>query len=307
MSVALKRAEAAVELRRWDEALEHATRAVAEEPEDLDAHGLLAQALVAKGRHQEAVRAAETGLALDPESDWMCRLRSLALCRAGRHAEALAAADEAVRLAPNLAVAHSTRGAALEALKRKEEAVAAYGRAIELDPNNAPHHRVLGDALLDLKEWTRAEKHYLTSLALDPRDPVTLNNYGVTLERQGREEEARLAFKAAVLADPTQATAKKNVQSNVDRHLGTAAKGTAIGAMGLLALMRVSVAGERVLRSDSDVLLAVAGLALVVAVIVFVVGTRNGRIRRRAAYERLDPEVKRIYERVEADHRVGRL
>ncbi|HET9751547.1 MAG TPA: BTAD domain-containing putative transcriptional regulator, partial [Myxococcales bacterium] len=122
------RAEAALQLSRWDEAAKEAGLMIAADPDDSTGYAMLSRAHLGKEEYGEALKLAEAGLAHDPDREWLHRLRCHALRLQGRLAEALQAADTCVRLLPGAAESHAARGKVLAALKRRKEAEAAYER-----------------------------------------------------------------------------------------------------------------------------------------------------------------------------------
>jgi tetratricopeptide (TPR) repeat protein len=295
----LGRAEAALEVGRAEEAERAARGALGADPSSEAAHGLLARALLQQGRHEEALRAAEEGLAVAPDSEWLHRLRAVQLQALGQLPEALAATDEAVRLAPDLAQVHHARSLVLEAMKKVPEARAAAERAIELDPERAGSHAQLGDLWLDA-DPARAERHYRESLTLDPESPRALNNLGYALSKLKRHREAALAFRSAVLLDPSMEIAKKNARSAISRATG----GWALLA-GAIAVTQGAKWLNRLTRHSADwgwlrgwaVGIGVAGLAATLGTWAW---RRTAGLRRLAATE---PLLYGIHQRLEADRR----
>ncbi|MBI5368675.1 MAG: tetratricopeptide repeat protein [Planctomycetes bacterium] len=291
---ARRRAQAANDLHRYEEALREAGAAVAAEPSHPESHCLLVVALSGLQRFREALAAAETGLGHAPDEPALHRLRSLMLRNLKRPQEALAAADEAVRLEPEAASAFYVRGLALVDLKRRDDARAAFAEAVRLNPHDADYRRLLGDQFL-AADPRAAEAHYRGSLELDPNDAVTLNNLGVALERQKRAFEAVAAYKAAVIVDPTMETAKNNVHSAVGGLLRA-------GGGGLFLLYVAVRVGAAAGRMAGGALLAIG--ILVLALIYWLYRRKRERLRveaNRAELERLDPQVFQIYQRLEAE------
>ena len=221
------RAEAALQVSRWDEAAREAALMIAADAEDSTGYAMLSRAHLGKEEYDEALKLAEAGLIHDPDREWLHRLRCHALRLSGRLAEALEAADACVRLLPGAAESHAVRGKVLAGLKRRKEAEAAYETALELDPDDADLHRDFGDLFLQ-SDPAKAEACYRRSLAIDASDAVTLNNLGAALNRQKRPDEAALAFKSAILADPTLKVAKQNAHSTISSRLGAVAGAGAV-------------------------------------------------------------------------------
>lgn len=214
MRAAVRRAWAAWELRRPEEAIRLAGAAVAEDADDADAYLVLAKALAQVGRSEEALVALDRAVVLAP---WWARphlVRFDVLSRQGSSDGALAAADEAARLAPKLAAAHMARGLGLAALGRRAEAILAADEAVRLEPGNAYVLASRGDVSLD-DQPAVAEGFYRRSLAIDPQQAATLNNLGAALRRQGRDADAVAAYRSALLVDPTLTVAQRNLAALV--------------------------------------------------------------------------------------------
>ncbi len=194
---------------RLDHAERAARAAIAADPGSEGGHALLSRACLLARRVDDALAAATRGLASNPGSGWLHRACAAALVDAGRSCEAIAAADESLALAPGDPAGHYLRSLALRGLRRLEEARAAAMVAVELGPENADFRTHLGDVWLDA-DAARAEAHYRAALALDPERAWTLNNLGVALLRQGKKADASLAFRSAILVDPTFPQAKLN-------------------------------------------------------------------------------------------------
>jgi tetratricopeptide (TPR) repeat protein len=296
---ARRRAAAALDLKRWDEAAREAAAAVSADPEDVSGHALLARAFLGKGDSAEAQRAADAGLARHPHSEWLFRLRSLALRQQKRYPEALAASEEAVKLLPDSALGHYTKALALAGMKRVPEARSANEKAVELDPDNAEIRSHLGDLFLD-REPARAERHYRDALALEPNDACTLNNLGVALKKQGMAKEAAVAFKSAVLLDPTLAVAKRNAHSTVGELLRV---GGVLGGGAIVALQAVrllALAG----KGGAGVLLA---FGLFLGGGGYLVWRLAQRRRRKDDLASMDPQLLEIWKKLDADKKHGRL
>jgi tetratricopeptide (TPR) repeat protein len=294
------RARAALDVGRLEEAERAARSALAADPGAEDGHALLARTLVARGDADAAVRAAEAGLGAVPDSEWLHRLRALALYSAGRCGEALPAADEAVRLAPDQAPPHFMRSLILEKLKRIGEARGAAERALELDPDDEGNHAQLGDLWLE-KDPVRAERHYRDSLAIDAAQPMTLNNLGVALNRQERTREAALAFRSAVILDPTLKEAKKNAHASI--------RNLVRGGPVIIAALLVARAA-RIFGVSSSWRDGVRTAAIAVGAAGVLVGWGVWLWRRTVGIRRLaetEPQLHAIYTRLEADRKAGGL
>jgi tetratricopeptide (TPR) repeat protein len=251
---ALARAQALLDLRRFDDAAQLLGQAIAQDPEDVWPRCELGRALIGAERWDEALAAAEAATALAPEFDWPHRLRALALNGLGRTKEAVRASEEAVRLdaddATNWQVLASCRLMAKDVRGAREAAE----RGLQLDPEDADLHRTVGDVALERDEVRAAERHYRRALELDPEDPVALNNLGVVLLRSDRKGEASELFEAAARLDPGLDVTRENVGASARSHVN-GGWFLLVGSFLALQTVRAALAGNVVLA----ILLAAGG------------------------------------------------
>jgi tetratricopeptide (TPR) repeat protein len=306
----LFRAEAALELERYDEAAKEAGLAIASDPEDCDGYCVLARALHGQKKSKKALEAIDLALQKAPNVPLYHVVRSDILRALIEYDAAMAAAKECLRLAPHSPMGHLGVGLCARDLDDRACAVEAFKSAIALDPTAAQSQRLLGDAYLALERNELAEAQYRVSLSLDPNDAAALNNLGCALKALGKKHDAVMAFKAALLLDPTLEEAKSNTHATVQTLIGRAGPvGLFAGAGVLLKLGAVGLSKAPVffalialrLRSAA----AWGGLAIAaIAVLVFVLVRQRWNRRR---LERADPQIMRIYEHLEADKKAGRF
>lgn len=216
---AIARAQALVDLRRYEEARPWLARAVAADPSRVDAYCLLGLVQWRTGDPDGALRVAEQGVGANPSHEWPHRLRSAILLEKRKWRAALDEAREAARLAPTTREClHQLARAEWSAGKRRE-AEATAERLREMAPGWASTHELLGQMALQRRRWRECEEHYRRALALDPRSWLALNNLAVALQRQGREKEALELFEAAARADPENQLVHRNLKGAIDRTL----------------------------------------------------------------------------------------
>ncbi len=198
----LRRAVLLLQQSRYDLAEKELRRLLAQEPDNAQAHALLALSLAEQDRLSEADRAArqaiqlapdeafchytlglvktrnddlrgarqavEQALRLDPEESDYHGLRALIYLRAQRWQEALDAANEGLKHDPTHQGCLNHRAMALVKLNRPEEAHQTIGRALQKDPENEHTHANLGWALLHQGQYRQALEHFSEALRLDP-------------------------------------------------------------------------------------------------------------------------------------------
>lgn len=103
-------------------------------------------------------------------------------------------------------------GARLTALVRRPDVAAEY-RA----------HSAIGSAYLYARDWPRAERHLARSIELQPLYVRALNDLGIALFSQGREEAARALWRQALEINPRFEEARLNLEAAAARPLHRAA------------------------------------------------------------------------------------
>ena len=174
----LARADAMLDMKRYDQACGVLARLVAAEPENARAWCLLARAHLGAGRHQQAVDAANRAVSLDPADEWPHRLASNALLHTDNYPEALRAGMEARRLAPGHWQAHICVAQAALGARRLDIASAAAQQARSLAPNEPDVHFLSGKVSLAAGDLESARIHQERALALDPGHSGAMNELG---------------------------------------------------------------------------------------------------------------------------------
>lgn len=304
MTTHLQRAEALLDLERNDQALVHAGLAVAESPDDGNGHLLMARALWRLGRTDEAIDAAHRAIQTDPEWHGYHFTLALFLYDQGRNEDALAPARTSVQLRPDNARNHAGLARVLARTGQAQLSRQHLDTALQLDPQDTFVLKSGAILAIDRQDWVQAEDCLRRSLTLQPTDPVALNNLGVALNGQGKARHAALAFKAAVMADPTLKVAKENAHDTLRLALGGAG---VIGALGVLTLKvgtkawMLGAAVLHLLRRPAVLLVAVVFVAL--AVVAFVVQHRKDRRALLAE----DPQLEQLFATLAAERKAGRL
>lgn len=213
MSVHLARAELLLAQNRPKDAIAEARLALSQDPNDAEAHALLARGLIEQGELEPALSEARAALGMAPDNPYFHRICAFALHRLDRENDALAAVNEALRLSPddehnfalrasihlarrdwNAALADAEAGLALDPenvhcanlrasalvnLGRKSEAMRTVDFALEREPDNALSHANQGWNCLHANEPRRAQEFFREALRLEP---------GMEYARQGMLE-----------------------------------------------------------------------------------------------------------------------
>jgi len=214
-----------------EEAIACYRRALALDPGDARAHEELGLLLSARGAPDQAAEHLRTAVARDPHLVAARVELADLLSRDGRTPEAAAELRAALARDPANWGAHYRLGVVLMRLgpEQLDEAMACFRRAISGVPGHAAAHLQLGLAF-----WNRGDPAPAIALAeratrLDPKLPAAHGVLGAMLRTVGRTEEAITSLRAAVAADPNDATATLHLGACVCETVsGNAAEGLAL-------------------------------------------------------------------------------
>ena len=118
--------------------------------------------------------------------------------------EAQAEFQRAIELDPTYAEALTNLGVTLAQQGKWAEAVTTYRKAISLPMYPSPEvaYANMGWAYLNLDKPKEAEESYRTAVQLQPKFAQAYYFLGVVLDRQGKKDEAKVAFRMARDLDP---------------------------------------------------------------------------------------------------------
>ena len=196
---------------RLTAAVEAAQRALAIDPDNVEALSCLAHALRWQERHEEARRAAEQALARDPRHAPAWFNLGAALQAEGRVGEGIDAYRKALALAPEFTEAWSNLGGALCEQGDSAGGIDAYRQALAINPALVPVWSNLGHALRDAGQLPEAEQSCRKAIELDPTFGAAWNNLGNVRRDQGDPAAAAEAYRRAVAAVPAFGEAWSNL------------------------------------------------------------------------------------------------
>lgn len=207
----LLRAEAALNIRRYDLAIELLHKLLKDHPENTAIFYTLARAFIYKKNYAEACRAVRESLRLDPGSSKSHTLHGNILSNLGQFREAEAAYRTSLELEPTNAYTHYIY-AALLVDKRIDltRAEAHAAKALELDPAAALHHVTMAKILGLQKQYAEAEWEFNRALRLDPENVIVHRVYGYYLLYQRNQPAQAVEYlKQALRHDPNDTDARK--------------------------------------------------------------------------------------------------
>lgn len=175
-------------------------KALAIDPENVEAHRGLAEAHQAAGRFEAAEASARRALELRPEDRELQDLLGVLYFRFGRLDEAEAAFRRSIELAPNLVHGHRNLAGVLIARGELDEAAAVLERALEIRPTSTVHLN-LGTVYFFQGLYSRAAEAYEKALdsAYGVHRPIVWANLGDAYRQiPQRRGEAPRAFEQAI-------------------------------------------------------------------------------------------------------------
>ena len=143
-------------------------------------------------------------------------------------------------------------GRTLGSLEAWTEAAEAYGQAAALAPKDPAIRRGYGGALLALNQPELAEQEYRAAVAVKADAPGYCG-LGVTLDLQGRHDEAEAAFRKAYQLDPKSAGTRANLA------LSLALWDSSNEAIALLAPMAAAADADSKQRQNLALVFGLAG------------------------------------------------
>jgi tetratricopeptide (TPR) repeat protein len=189
-------------------------RAIQLQPDFVEAHVNLGNALRGLGRPDEAIAAFREAIRLQPDhASAHIRLGAI-LCDVKHDFPAAEAAfREAIRLQPENPVAHKNLGWTLIKLGRFDAAITELHEALRLKPDFASARHCLGVTLMDLGKHDEAILVYRELIRLYPNDAGAFYHLGLCLKAKGTPDDAAAAYREAIRLDPEYAEAHCNLAS----------------------------------------------------------------------------------------------
>ena len=143
---------------RWDEAAEHYRRLLAIAPDFVEVRHELGQAYLALGRRDDARREWQIAANLAPGAGIVLADLCLSFRDEGAFDAAGSYCDRAVRSRPDLAETHFAQGLLLRALRREDEARVEIREAARLFPADGPGRRRVEEILRRMNERGRGAR-----------------------------------------------------------------------------------------------------------------------------------------------------
>ena len=208
----IRRAEYAINVHKYDLAIDIMRRFLSAHPENSIAFYTIARAYMLKGEQQKAVAAYRETLRLDPNNNMAHAVYASHLKDMRNYPLAEQEAITAIRLNPAYAYAHYIYANIL--FKQKKETAKAIQhilKALELEPEKANYHTTLGNLLVAKGDTVAAETEFQRALSIDPENEYAHDSYGVMLLNKKRApQEALQHFRLALMKTPNNEAMRKN-------------------------------------------------------------------------------------------------
>jgi tetratricopeptide (TPR) repeat protein len=211
MSASLERARLLLEHERYDQADREIRGYLAENPNDVGGHYLLAICLSELERYDEATAEARTAIHLAPDQPLSHYALAKVMLARDRYEDAEAAIAESIRLDPYDADYRALHAAARHSLRDWPGALAAAEGGLEIDPEHAACLNLRAMSLVQLGRRGEAGQSLAVSLQKNPHNAVTHANQGWTLLHERQPKAAMEHFREALRLDPSSDWAKAGI------------------------------------------------------------------------------------------------
>ena len=166
-------------------------------------------------QYKKAVEEYEKAIALNPQGIEAYNGIGIAYTMLKRYSEAIAAQQEALTLQPDFAEAHAGLGLAylMQNGAALDIALKHYRQAVRLNPQFLEAHLKIGIILLNQKRYAAAASAYQKTITLNPENAEAYHNLGVCYAHQNKTKDALSALQKSVdiaqshqVSNPTQTT-----------------------------------------------------------------------------------------------------
>jgi tetratricopeptide (TPR) repeat protein len=171
-------------------------------PEDVLAHRILAERLMAEGRFEEAATTCVAWIRLEPGSAMPFITQGRALLQAGKPLDAIHPLKEAIRRAPHNANALAALGETLYSVGERVQAEKYLKQAVNRDPSNATAQARLACVLADNHDFIAASTFAEQAMKVTPNSAEGYFATGYVADKMGNSAEAIRALSQTVEIDP---------------------------------------------------------------------------------------------------------
>ena len=172
------------------------------QPDNSEAHALLAMIAVVQNNKDQALQLATRADALDRNSPAAKLALSYAQQAHFKIEDALESAQQAIAIDPDNALAWARLAKLQMSQGDLDRALETAQRAVSLNPGIARTKTVLGFSQLLQVRTKQAKAEFLQAIALDQADPMPRLGMGLALIREGEIEAGRVELEIAASLDP---------------------------------------------------------------------------------------------------------
>jgi tetratricopeptide (TPR) repeat protein len=170
--------------------------------------------LYERSRYEMAEKEVGLALAQAPDDPQAHALMALCLLQREQFGEATEHARRAVSSAPDMPFPHYVLARVWEARNHLDEAETAVREAVRLDPSEPNYHAFLGVLRLRRSDWDGALAAGEAALALDPEHVEAVNLRAQALRRTGARQSAHAELTEALRTEPDEAATHANLGWN---------------------------------------------------------------------------------------------
>lgn len=214
-----RRASDLIALGKYEAAAREARRALQRNPDDAQAHRLLAWARWAQGELSRAEFAARAALRLAPDDADVHSTLALILTDRGKRQEARAHHERAITLAPAVPAFHTRYARFLLRTRRWAASLREANAALKLDPRHVNAFLIRADVLRAQGHLSAAETAVHEALALEPNSAAAHQALGRIHLARDEGDEALACFREALRLDPTDEVLKRELIRSVEARL----------------------------------------------------------------------------------------
>jgi len=198
----LERALLLLQQSRYDLAEQELRQLLAKDPDDAQAHALLAFSLVQQDKLDEAESSARQAIQLAPDQPYCHYCMGVVKLQKDDLASARQAVEEAIRLDPEDSDYHGLHAMIFLRAQRWQEALEAANEGLTHDPTHQGclNHRAM--ALVKLNRHDEARQTIGQALQRNPENEQTHANLGWTYLHKGQHQKALEHFSEALRLDP---------------------------------------------------------------------------------------------------------
>jgi tetratricopeptide (TPR) repeat protein len=208
----IQKARILLDQGRYRDAESQLGNALAADPQNDEALGLLARAKIDTDQNEEGLRLIREALALDPENDYYLYLQAFAHFKRDAFAEAVEALEHALALNPFSPPYYALYAYILINQRRFAEALEKANQGLAIYAEDVGCLNVRSRALNRLNRVEEAIDTMRDSLAADPDNDFTHVTVGWNYLEKGQHKQASHHFREALRINPANTTARDGLK-----------------------------------------------------------------------------------------------